>query len=538
MLFTAARIEADGRSASQKLDQRAPSIVWTQTVPLPLSDPCLSARGSVESRGVAVGSDHDVVAVGIVASLSTVVVVKYDVGSGERVWCKSFPITATTATGSTFLVGSAEIRGIAIDSYGTIFIAGHGRTGPSPALTTSKPGPAAPTPALRYFVTKCSFIGTCASAVTFINPPLEDLHNDTIGGIAVGPDGHPVLTGLAEFPSSRTKGTFKLLTVKLRGSTLSLLGVAQASSRAPTAASAQGVAVDSSNDIFVTGTEAWTLKYDSSLSPVPLWTSSLAGSRIATTPRHDAGDDDPGDAQDVGVLRASLNRGFAITKLDSETGATRWTKPYAASLIGTASDLALDLFGNILVAGDQGLVSLSRRGELNWADVLSASSFSVVAVGLDGAPVISGYTEAPGGRTRFMVTLKYDSSDFEILEASAIERSDRRTGPRQNMLAWDEPISVSVKGFLVCINEKTEVVCQDVGSAANLNPRILRSTTPGSLTYEIALSRLTSLKSGKRRISIVAYNDSGESPPSKALFVAGRFGQHTWGHRDDDDRSR
>jgi hypothetical protein len=484
----------------------------------------------------------------MVASLSTVVVVKYDVGSGERVWCRSFPIKATTATGGTFLVGPAEIRGVAIDSYGTIFIAGHGRTGPLPAPATAKPGPPAPVPPLRYFVTKCSFIGTCASAVTFINPPIDDSHNDTIGGIAVGPDGHPVLTGLAEFPASKTKGAFKLLTVKVRGSTLSLLGMAQASSNTPTTASAQGVAVDSSNDIFVTGTEAWTLKYDSSLSPMPLWHASLAGSRIATTPRHDAGDD-PGDAHDVGVLRAGLNRGFAITKLDSDTGAALWTKSYAASLIGTASDLALDLSGNILVAGDRGqLVSLSRTGELNWAaDVFPAgqtgsgwsrSSFTVLAGGLSGAPVVSGYLEAPGGRTRVMVTLKYDSSDFEVLEASAVEQSDRKTGPRQNTLAWDEPISASVKGFLVCIDEKTGVVCQDVGSPANLNPRILHSTTPGSLTYEIALSRLTSLRSGRRSISIIAYSDSGDSPQSEALFVAGRFGQHTFGSQGHDDNHR
>ena len=534
-LVLAVGFASNSRAASPEPGQQAPSILWTQTVPLPLLDPCLSALGSVESRGVAAAPDRDVVAVGILASLSTIVVVKYDGGSGERVWCTSFPIKATTATGSTFLVGSPEVGGVAIDSAGPIFIGGHGRTGPVPPLmNTSKPGPPPPAPVIRYFVTKCSSIGACASAVTFLNPSLADSHNDTLGGVAVGPDGQPVLTGLAEFPASKTKSTFKLLTVKVNGSTFGILGTALASSNAPGTASTQGVAVDSSNDIFVTGTDASTLKYSSSWSPTPLWTASLAGSRIATGPR-DRNDDDRGEAQEVAILRPGVNRGFAITKLDSETGATLWTKTYGSNLVDTASHLALDRPGNILVSGARGgegdLVSLSRTGELNWVDVLPASSFSAVAVGLGGAPVVSGYSEAPG-RTRVMVTLSYDNTDVEILQAFASDGSDRGKGPLHNTLAWDEPISASVKGFLVCVDEKAGVVCQDVGSAANLNPRVLQSTTPGSLTYEIALSRLTSLRSGKRRISIIAYSDSGRSAESEALSLAGRFGQHTFGsHR-------
>jgi hypothetical protein len=532
MLSVGVVIDADNQSASTKSAHKAPSLLWTQTVPLPHPDPCLPATGKVESRGVAVGPDHDVVAVGIIASLSTAVVVKYDARSGERIWCTSFLIKATTSTSSTFVVGSAEVRGVAIDSDGTIFIAGHGRTGPLPTLTTAKPGPPAPVPALRYFVTKCSFIGTCASAVTFIHPSLADSHNDTIGGIAIGPDGRPVLTGLAEFPGSKTKSTFKLLTVKLNGSTLALIGTAHAPSSAPGTGSAQGVAVDASNDIFVTGSDASTLKYDSSLSPAPLWTVAVAGSRIVAAPRLHGGDD-RGDAQEVAVLRAGVNRGFAIARLDGESGATLWTKSYG-SLIETPTDLAVDIPGNILVSGDEGqLISLNRRGEVNWADVVAASSFSFVAVGMDDAPVVSGYTEAPGGRTRAMLTLKYES-DVEIVPVFSSAQSDHVKGPHQSMLAWDEPISETVKGFFVCIDERKAALCQDVGSAANLNPRVLSSTTPGSVTYEIPLSRLAFVASGKRRISVFAYNDTGGSRESEPLFIAGRAGQHTFGSQGPD----
>jgi hypothetical protein len=530
MLCFAVGIHGDSRSPSPGLDGEAPSIIWSQTVPLPLLDPCVSVVGSVESRGVAVGPDRDVVAVGIRASLSTIVVVKFDGVSGDRLWCTAFPIRATTATGSMFLVGSAEVGGVAIDSNGTIFIGGHGATAPlSPQH--AKPGPPPTQPAVRYFATKCSSIGICASAVTFINPPFADAHNATIGGIAVGPDGQPVLTGLAEFAASKNKVAFRLLTVKVHGSTLAPLATAQASSNAPGTGSAQDVAVDSSNNIFVTGTEASTVKYDALLSKTPMWTASLAGSRITTAP-HQEGVDDPGAVDEVAVLRAGVKAGFAITKLNRETGATLWTNVYDSRDIDIPTDLAFDDVGNIVVSGNRGgtggLVSLGATGEIEWADSVPSSFFSGVAAGLDGAPVASGYGEAPGGRTRVMITLSYDSSDFELPQISSGGRSDHGQGPRQNTLAWDQAISETVTGFLVCIDGNAGTQCQDVGSPANLTRRILPSTTPGSLTYEIALSTLTSVGSGKRKISVIAYTNEGRSPASPPLSVAGRFGQHTF----------
>ena len=550
--------QREHHSASRAFDRESPSILWSQTVPLHAPDPCLPVSGSVESRGVAIGPDQDVVAVGSIAGLSTVVVVKYDRSSGERIWCHSFPVRATTANGTAFLVAFAEVGGVAIDASGTIFIGGHGRTGPLPPAYPRKPGPPPPVPASRYFATTCSSAGACASTVTFINPAVAGSHNDTIGGIAIGPDGNPVLTGLAEFPSAfPKKGTFTLLTVKVDGSTLELLGTAQAASKPPRTDSTVGVAVDSSNDIFVTGTEASTLKYDSLLSPIPLWTRHLAGASIATRPPHHDGDEDPGDVDDVAVVRAPPNgdhraQGFVVTKLDGEAGVTLWTKAYDTDL-NIPRDVVWDHRGNILIAGDRGgrggerhsrlqegqLVSLSQTGELNWAAVFPTrkprmdsfqSSFVAVAVGLDGDPVVSGHSEVrPGRPTRVMNTLKYsvrDASPHEPPDEDDDDDGDAR--PHDNRLAWDQPISETVTGFRVCIDAQIGMACQDVGRPEDLNPRILPSTLPGSRTYEIALSKLTSIQAfGKRRISVIAYNTSGDSPASAALTVAGRFGQHT-----------
>jgi hypothetical protein len=560
------------RLASPALEHEPPSIRWNQTVPLTPPDPCLTVPGSVETRGVAIGPDLNPVVVGEVAGPWTLAVaVKYDRRSGERAWCHSFPVRAAAVNGTTFLVAFAEVGGVAIDSTGTIFIGGHGRTAPFPPPPPSKPGPQPPSPPDRYFVTKCSSAGACASTVTFINPSVAGSHNDAIGGIAIGPEHNPVLTGVADFPSSFPHpSTFKLLTVKVNGSTLALLGQAEAPSNPPSTASSQGVAVDSSDDIIVTGTEASTSKYDSLLSPTPLWTNPLAGARVATISHRDRDeafwedreshwgnedqhasvhhdnlgtarlDEDAGEVDDVAVLRPVVNaaegtHAFAVTELGGKAGVTLWTKTYGSGLNDIARDIALDRQGNILVAGDrvgQGgapasrsrdgqLVSLTRTGELNWVAVVptkrvtgdtSQHSFFAVTVGLDGDPVVTGYSDVQsGGPTRVMDTLTYTLEHPETDDKRSDQLDDER-------LAWDDPISAAVTGFLVCIDARTGTTCQDVGKPIG---RSLRSTTPGSLTYEIALAKLTSFKDRPRRISVIAYNANGDSPKSAALSVNG-----------------
>ena len=558
--YSGAQAVADSRGAR-----------WNQTVPLNPQDPCLPVPGSVESRGVAIGPDQDPVAVGEVTGLSRVVVVKYDGRSGEQLWCKSFPVRATAANGTTFLVPFAEVGGVAIDSNGTIFIAGDGGTAPYPPPPQPRPGPPPPLPTNRYFVTKCSSVGACNSTVTFIEPSVGGSHNDTIGGIAIGPDGNPVLTGVATIPSPFPRpSTFKLVTVKVDGSRFRLLRQAQVPSNPPSMTSRVGVAVDSRNDIFVTGTEASTSKYDSLLSPTPLWTKRLAGARIATrsyrhradewedrkrgvwdddehaTATHGRGanghDENGSEAGDVAVVRTVANatnttQDLEVTMLDGETGNTLRTTIYDSGFNDIPRDIALDSVGDILVAGDRSgqrgqpvspfqegqLVSLSRTGKLNWVAVfptrratgdISKLSFFAVAVGSDSAPVVSGYSEVPpAGPMRVMRTIKYT---FHHAEPSSDEGSDRGEGLGDKKLAWDEATSQTVNGFRVCIDAEPVTACQDVGKPKS---HTLPSTTEGSLAYEIPLAALRSLTKGTHTILVMAYNASGDSVDNPQLIV-------------------
>ena len=494
----------------------------------------------------------------------------------NRLWCTSFPVRAA-ANGTTFLVPFAEVGGVAIDSSGTIFIGGHGGTAPSPPPT---PGPPPP---LRYFATKCSSAGMCASTVTFINPSIGGSHNDTIGGIAIGPDGNPVLTGVATILSPFPRpSTFKLVTVKVDGTRFRLLGQAQVPSNPPSMASRVGVAVDLRNDIFVTGTEASTSKYDSLLSPTPLWTKRLAGARIATrsyrhradewedrkrgvwdddehaTATHGRGanghDENGSEAGDVAVVRTVANatnttQDLEVTMLDGETGNTLRTTIYDSGFNDIPRDIALDSVGDILVAGDRSgqrgqpvspfqegqLVSLSRTGKLNWVAVfptrratgdISKHSFFAVAVGSDSAPVVSGYSEVPpAGPMRVMRTIKYT---FHHAEPSN-ERSDPGEGLGDEKLAWDEETNQTVNGFRVCIDTETGTACQDIGKPKS---HTLPSTTDGSLTYEIPLAALRSLTEGTHTILVIAYNASGEAASLPKMFdieplrQAPKHGQH------------
>lgn len=532
------------RSASQESVQAPPAILWNQTVPMHPPDTCLSVAGNVENRGVAIGPDQNPVVLGEVAGASTVVVIaKYDRDSGERIWCSSFPVKGA-AGGSTFLAPSAEVGGIAIDSSGTVFIGGHGRTGPLPPTSPGKPGPTA-VPPVRYFVTKCSALGMCATTVTFIAPPIAGSHDDSIGGIAIGPDGNPVLTGLAQSPAAGpSQARVRMLTVKVNGSTLGLLASVDAPSNAPGPASSVGVAVDASNEIFVTGTEASTSKYDSRLSPQPLWTKPLTGARIAVC-SHERG-------EELAVLGATVpaadgTRRFAVTRLDPETGATLRTNAFGLGPGDVVHGVTLDRRGDAFVVGDHRdeptakaqdalLLSLSQLGELNWTAVFptrrskndsSQHSFFAVAAGTDGDPVVTGYSDAQSaGSTRAMNVVKYDGLHSPASWRGRFDAEDDETkhghGERDKdkdkpKLAWDEPTSDIVTGFRVCIDEQTGSACQDVGLPKS---RTLHATTPGSLTYELDMSTLTSLTPHSRRISVVAYNTSGNSALSPTLTVS------------------
>jgi hypothetical protein len=112
-----------------------------------------------------------------------------------------------------------------------------------------------------------------------------------------------------------------------------------------------------------------------------------------------------------------------------------------------------------------------------------------------------------------MNTVQYSfHSDPEIRQ----QPSDRDDHPAHGVLAWDAPAGETVTGFVVCVDTQTGTECQDVGKPAG---RRLPTTTAGSLTYQIALARLTPLTDGMNTISVIAYNTNGSSLTSSALAI-------------------
>jgi hypothetical protein len=556
-----------GLAASPAPDAHVPSVLWNQPAPHSADGTaCVPASSAVASRGIAVGPDQNPVYLGDKAGFSTTLVVaKYDRNSGERLWCTSFLVRATGPGGIPFTVAFAQAGGVAVDSNGTIFIAGHGVSTPFPVPGPPVPGPPPPAPVLRYFVTTCSPSGVCAPVVTLINPSITATHTDTIGGIAVGPDGHPVLTGLATFPGANPSkpSTYKLLTVKISRSSLAPLGFAQGDSNAPRTGSRAAVTVDASSNILVTGSDASTWKYDAMLSRT-LWTARIPGNGIAMTTRAGHGSSEHGqDSEDaVAVVGppvgATGSRHFAITVLDGGTGDTVWTAPYNSGFDDVPRGVAADQDGNLIVATDVGgslgtpavvfqrgvLVSVDRRGRLNWvvvfpSDIADRSLHSIagIAVGPDGAPVVSDDSSDPSapsaGVAHHIIQLDFDRHGRG--RDGRDDDEDDDVDVRRDALAWDQPVTDTVTGFLVCVDAQPVASCQDIGKPA---ARVIPSTNVGAVTYQFELAGITALTKGRHTLAVVAYNGALTGGESAGLMVEvhghGRDDDH--GHDDDHGR--
>ena len=529
---------ACGALASPASGSDMPSVSWNKAIFQTSidSDACVSVPGKVVSHGVAIGPDQNPVFVADVAGTpATVLLAKYDRETGERLWCTSLPVRAV-ANKTTFAVPSAQIGGLAIDASGTIFIAGDGGSTPS-AAPSSTPGPAA-APANRYFITKCSPAGVCAQTVTFVSPAISTAHADKLADIAVGSDGNPVLTGVATVSSANGKQTsFSLLTVKLSGATLGLLGQAQADVTAPGAGSRQSVAVDASNNVIVTATDAATWKYDPLLRL--LWSSRAAGSRIAVGGTYNAA---------IAIVATGTNRGtggpvFTVTNLDGATGQTLWNRSYESVLGDTAHDIAVDGQGNILISFVRGeLVGLNRSGGPAWVlpgyarDDRWQYSAAGLAAGPDGAPVVAvTASDARDSRRGWVHVINYifrrDSAGYG--DAWYDDGHDGDDDGDHGALRWDEAEKDVVTGFVVCVDLQPRSTCQDVGKPAG---RRIPSTTDGSITYQIALARLRWLTSGRHQLTVIAYNTYGDSPRSRGLIVDNERGGDEHGRWDDGDR--
>ena len=563
---------ASGTGVLSAADLAAPSIAWNRSIAQPPADAdsCLRVSGVFESRGVAIGPDQNPVFAAEVTngSLTTIVVAKYERATGERLWCTSFPVRAIGSSKLSFTVAFAHVGGVAIDPAGTIFIAGDGATTPYPSPLPTAPSSAASAPVNRYFVTKCSATGVCEQAVTFVNPALSGVHTDRIGDIAAGSDGNLVLTGLASVTAAGRPTVFKVLTVKVSGLTLGILGQAQVDSNPPGAASRQSVIIDASNNVLFTATTASTWKYDSRLLR-PIWNSRVAGARITVGPdvrtpadhrrrNADAADD---DTSAVVVVGADLNRAtgrqdLAVTELDGATGSAVWTARYDSGFDSVVRGVAIDPYGNVLIAGDRSgrngrtgslfvrseLVGFNPAGQATWValfapgsrdDDTTQYSAAGVVVDEDGDAVVAATSAGPQDNWRGSGhIIRYG---YRRRSAGGDDRHHRHDNDDDDddddadhgALRWDQNAGDTVTGFVVCVDGQSRPMCQDVGKPAG---RRIRSTTPGSLTYQIALARLHSLREGRHRVDVIAYNRNGDGPRSVSLLVEIE--------RDDDSKDR
>lgn len=264
-----------------------------------------------------------------------------------------------------------------------------------------------------------------------------DNFDDFIAGVAVGPDNNPVVTGY----SLRVVGGFDYFTVKLNHGDSSVAWSALYDDTDSELDKATCVAVDSGNNIVVSGFSSlfyapadkninsiYTLKYPSA-GPPEVWGAQYNGpgaiddraTAIATTT----------DAANNSIVigygkNSSENEDLYVVKYASD-GTRLW---HAAPFDGGGTDIPSAVTiapdGSVYIAGmsesvpGTSLYSLfvgkynGSTGALIWSDRYSVTAGGDnrargLAVSSDGNLYITGYAVTVGG-TRDIYTIKYDGS--------------------------------------------------------------------------------------------------------------------------------
>ena len=366
--------------------QPPPTILWNVT---------LDRSGLNDlARGVAVGPDGNPVVTGISGSdFSTV---KYDGSTGAILW------TATCLSGPNL-----GARAVAVGPDGNPVVTGtmgDGDGGPQDFLT------------IKYNGTTGVILWTAV---------FDALAVDQAMGVAIGPDGNPVVTGISCGPwFSSPKCDFQ--TVKYDGSDGTILWNVTYDSGSGGQDFARGVTVDPNGDVFVVGASNFvdvvTIKYRGT-DGTTVWTVAYNHTSFGTGEEQGWGVAVGSDGHPVvtGNSRTGSNQNVRTVKLDGSTGTIWWNTIFGSAAGEEAKGVAVGPDGNPVVTGsvnptggddDDNFLTIKydgSTGAILWNVTFDTGGKDVgsgVAVGPDGSPVVTGLTRQSGSSFNFL-TIKY-----------------------------------------------------------------------------------------------------------------------------------
>ncbi|RJR22588.1 MAG: DUF2341 domain-containing protein [Nitrospiraceae bacterium] len=344
------------------------------------------------------------------------------------------------------------------------------------------------------------------SIISFAVPPVKysyggpDRGDDYVSALAVGPDYHPVVTGF----SYSLAGQFDYYTMKLDRDDLGLIWDARFDSDQNDMDIAITAAVDSNNDVLVSGfsfmysagagentNDIYSIKYPST-GPPEEWNDQYNGP---------AGDD---DRSSVVAISTDGNNNYAIVgygrniSWDDDIyllkylpdGTRVWAaEPYNGGRHDYPSSVAFDPAGNIIVAGhvhngsDYDFFVRKYRGTDGtpvWTDVYnvagSGNDFTRgLAVDSSGNAYVTGVAVSASGNEDFY-TIKYSGTDGSRLW----ERSF-------NGLAngIDEPVGIAFDRA----NDDVVIAGTTLVSSGNNDFHIIRYDTEGNVVWARTLDR-------------------------------------------------
>ncbi|MEI6948566.1 SBBP repeat-containing protein [Paraflavisolibacter sp. H34] len=191
------------------------------------------------------------------------------------------------------------------------------------------------------------------------------------------------------------------------------------------------LAVDATGNVYVTGRSKGngtgydyaTLKYNS--SGTQLWAARYAGP-AGDDAAYDLAVDGSGNVYVTGEITVDLQAeefdwtDMATIKYNA-AGVPQWVKTYHSDDIDHASDLTLDVWGNVYITGWSGsdddqdnytTIKYSTGGVQQWVAIYNSGFDRAMAIALDGSGnvVVTGFSTAAIGFNQDYATVKYNTS--------------------------------------------------------------------------------------------------------------------------------